>query len=69
MVPWFPILSCVYKNVRMKRLTKFNIYIEFCLLCQVLLTLGVLNSLTHLHWELVEASPFPGVFLQFQDTL
>ena len=35
-----------------KILQHLYIYTEFCLLCQVLLMLGDLNSLTHSHWAL-----------------
>ena len=38
------------------------VYTELCLLCQELLTLGGLNSLTHSQWGLAKAIPLPGVF-------
>ena len=67
--PFFPMFSFSLYFIKMsewkhliKILQHLHIYTEFCLLCQVLLILGGLNSLTCLHWGLAEARPFPGVF-------
>ena len=71
MVLWFTILFyvflffIVYKMSGWKHLIKIQhlyIYTEICHLCQVFLMLGALNSLTHSHWGLAEASPFPEAF-------
>ena len=45
-----------------KVLQHLYIYTEFCLLCQVSLTLGIPNSLTLSHWGVAKASPTPEIF-------